>query len=66
MLSNDIVIFRMRKCWTQQQLADAVFVTRQTILALEKERYNPSLILAFRLAKALDTNIDTLFHFSEE
>jgi putative transcriptional regulator len=38
---------------TQEELADAVDVTRQTIIALEQGRYNPSLILAYRITKAL-------------
>ena len=36
MLKNDIIVFRAKKRWTQQQLADAVAVSRQTIAALEK------------------------------
>jgi putative transcriptional regulator len=38
---------------TQEELAEAVNVTRQTIIALEQGRYNPSLILAYRITKAL-------------
>ncbi|OPX58375.1 MAG: helix-turn-helix protein [Methanobacterium sp. PtaB.Bin024] len=38
---------------TQEELAEAVDVTRQTIIALEQGRYNPSLILAYRITKAL-------------
>jgi putative transcriptional regulator len=46
---------------TQQQLADAVGVTRQTIIALEKGAYNPSLLLALQLAEVLQTNVESLF-----
>ncbi len=66
MLKNDIIVFRAKKRWTQQQLADAVAVSRQTIAALEKEKYNPSLILAFKLANALETTIEELFSYTEE
>lgn len=66
MLKNDIIVFRAKKRWTQQQLADAVAVSRQTIAALEKEKYNPSLILAFKLANALETTIEELFSYAEE
>jgi putative transcriptional regulator len=66
MLKNDIIVFRAKKRWTQQQLADAVAVSRQTIAALEKEKYNPSLILAFKLAIALETTIEELFSYAEE
>jgi putative transcriptional regulator len=66
MLKNDIVVFRAKKRWTQQQLADAVEVSRQTIAALEKEKYNPSLILAFKIAQALESSIEELFTYQEE
>lgn len=66
MLKNDIIVFRAKKRWTQQQLADAVAVSRQTIAALEKEKYNPSLILAFKLANVLETTIEELFSYVEE
>ncbi len=66
MLKNDIIVFRAKKRWTQQQLADTVAVSRQTIAALEKEKYNPSLILAFKLANALETTIEELFSYAEE
>ena len=66
MLKNDIVVFRAKKRWTQQQLADAVEVSRQTIAALEKEKYNPSLILAFKISQVLETTIEELFIYQEE
>ncbi|MEE1157076.1 MAG: helix-turn-helix transcriptional regulator [Methanobrevibacter sp.] len=46
--------FRQIKGLTQQELADSVGVTRQTINALENARYNPSLLLAYRITKILD------------
>ena len=45
--------FRQKKGITQQELADLVGVTRQTINALENARYNPSLILAYKITKVL-------------
>ncbi|MBQ2665351.1 helix-turn-helix transcriptional regulator [Methanobrevibacter sp.] len=45
--------FRQEKALTQQELADLVGVTRQTINALENARYNPSLILAYKITKEL-------------
>ncbi|MCB1561472.1 MAG: helix-turn-helix transcriptional regulator [Xanthomonadales bacterium] len=50
---------------TQQGLADACGVTRQTIIALEAERYAPSLELAFRIARALGTGLEDVFHWRE-
>lgn len=45
--------YRKELKMTQEELAEAVDVTRQTIIALEQGRYNPSLILAYRITKAL-------------
>ncbi|MBR4447276.1 helix-turn-helix transcriptional regulator [Methanobrevibacter sp.] len=45
--------FRQKKAITQQELADLVGVTRQTINALENARYNPSLLLAYKITKVL-------------
>ena len=46
---------------TQQQLADRVGVTRQTILSIERGRYNPSVGLALRLAEVFGVSVETLF-----
>ena len=48
---------------TQQQLAERVGVTRQTIIALEAGRYAPSLLLAFRLAAALGVTVEDVFQY---
>ena len=53
-LETKIREFRQKKGLTQQELADAVGVTRQTINALENARYNPSLLLAYNITKVLD------------
>ena len=50
---------------TQQQLAEQVYVTRQTIVALEKGKYSPSLELAFRLARAFDVPLEEVFFLEE-
>jgi len=51
---------------TQQQLADAVGVTRQTIIAMEADKYAPSLPLAFRIAQAFDLTIEEVFTYDDE
>ena len=56
---------RKDKGLTQQQLADRVYVTSRTIIALEKEEYNPSLMLAYRLSLALDVPMEELFDLRE-
>ena len=51
---------------TQQALADACGVTRQTIIALEAGKYSPSLELAFRIARAFGVGIDEVFRWKTE
>ena len=48
---------------TQQQLAERVFVTRQTIAAIEKNKYSPSLELAFKIAQVFKTPLEEVFSF---
>ena len=48
---------------TQQRLAEMVGVTRQTIVAIEKEKYSPSLEAAFRIALALQKPLDEVFYY---
>jgi putative transcriptional regulator len=50
---------------TQQELADQVKVTRQTIVAIEKGEYSPSLELAFRIARVFDLPLEEVFKFEE-
>ncbi|MFA0848053.1 MAG: helix-turn-helix transcriptional regulator [Methanobacterium formicicum] len=52
-MKTKIKEYRKELKMTQEELAEAVDVTRQTIIALEQGRYNPSLILAYRVTKAL-------------
>ena len=54
-------VARVEKGWTQQDLADRVEATRQTIGLIEKGEYNPTLNLCTRIAKALDRTLDQLF-----
>ena len=51
---------------TQQQLAEKVGVTRQTIIAMEQGKYSPSLELAFRIAIAFDVPLDEVFSYDPE
>ncbi|MFH1501023.1 MAG: helix-turn-helix transcriptional regulator [archaeon] len=58
--------FRARYNWTQEDLARKVGVRRETIVFLEKGKYNPSLQLAHDIAKVLKTSIDELFIFENK
>ncbi|MBB1163817.1 helix-turn-helix transcriptional regulator [Lacticaseibacillus rhamnosus] len=60
-MENKIRTLRTQQHLTQQELADAVNVTRQTINAIENNKYDPTLSLAFALAKQLQTTVDHLF-----
>jgi len=51
---------------TQQQLADKVGVTRQTIIAIESGKYAPSLPLAFRIARTFGVSIEQVFQYDEQ
>ncbi|HUU44223.1 MAG TPA: helix-turn-helix domain-containing protein [Acidobacteriota bacterium] len=51
---------------SQQQLADMVMVSRQTIVAIERGNYSPSVKLALLLAKKLETTVEELFQLEEE
>ncbi len=55
--------FRARHGWTQEDLARKVGVSRETIIYLEKGKYNPSLKLAYNVAQALGTTLAELFIF---
>ncbi|MEZ4386751.1 MAG: helix-turn-helix transcriptional regulator [Candidatus Krumholzibacteriia bacterium] len=64
-LKNHLKQHRARLDLTQDDLAGRVGVRRQTILMIEKGRYAPSALLAFRLARALGMRVDDLFELEE-
>jgi putative transcriptional regulator len=66
MLSNSLKEFRARHNLTQEDLAQQVGVTRQTIIAIEKGRFNPSVLLALKMARALHASVEDLFRLQEE
>lgn len=65
-MKNRLEEFRSLKKWSQQELAARVLVSRQTIISLEGGRYNPSILLAFKLARLFNVTIEELFLYSEE
>ncbi len=64
-LKNKIKDLRKELGVTQEDLADAVSVTRQTIISLESGKYNASLQLAYKIAKYFNTTIENVFVFEE-
>ena len=64
-MENRIQQLRKERRITQSELADAVEVTRQTIISLESGKYNASLLLAFRIAKYFGKSIEDVFIFGK-
>lgn len=64
-VSNYVRDLRTRKGLRQSDLAHAVGVTRQTILAIEKGRLNPSILVCLRIANALEVSVDALFYLAD-
>ena len=60
-MRNRLKDLRAERAWSQQDLADRLKVSRQTVNAIENERYDPSLPLAFEIAAAFDMRIEELF-----
>ena len=60
-MTNKIKALRKEKGYRQEDLAAAVGVSRQTIIAIENNKYNPTLELAMRLARYLHTTVEDLF-----
>lgn len=65
-MENRIAELRKARRISQAELAEAVAVTRQTIISLESGRYNASLLLAHKIAKYFVTTIEDIFLFEEE
>jgi putative transcriptional regulator len=60
-MNNRLKVLRAERDWSQADLADALGVSRQTVNALETGRYDPSLPLAFRIAKVFGHPIESIF-----
>jgi putative transcriptional regulator len=65
-MKNQLRQLREARGWTQAALADRLDVSRQTVNALETGRYDPSLPLAFRLARLFDQPIEAIFEPEDE
>jgi len=65
-MKNDVRQHRQQRGLTQQQLGDALKVSRQTIIAIESDRYTPSLQLAMAMARFFELAVEELFHDEPE
>ncbi|HNU35148.1 MAG TPA: helix-turn-helix transcriptional regulator [Methanomassiliicoccales archaeon] len=64
-MKNRLRVYRTMTNLTQGELAEKLGITRQTVIAIEKERYDPSLDLAFKLAKFFRVSIEDIFQYEE-
>ena len=65
-MKNKLEEIRKERGINQEELADILEVSRQTISSLENGRYNPSIILAFKIARHFNKNIEDIFIYEEE
>lgn len=64
-MKNKLEEIRKENGYTQEELAEKLEVSRQTINSLEKGKYNPSIILAFKIAKFFNLSIEDIFIYEE-
>jgi putative transcriptional regulator len=65
-LENNLRVLRAKKNITQEELAEAIGVSRQTINAIELGKFNPSVLTALKLARFFETNVEEIFIISSE
>ena len=65
-MNNNVESLRKELKVNQEELASKLGVSRQTIISIEKGKYNPSIILAFKIAKYFNKSIEDVFIFDEE
>ncbi|MFP5453062.1 helix-turn-helix transcriptional regulator [Parvimonas sp. G1604] len=65
-MKNKLEQIRKDRGITQEELANILEVSRQTVNSLENGRYNPSIVLAFKIAKVFDLQIEEIFIYEEE
>lgn len=61
-MQNTLRVLRAERAWSQSDLAERLGVSRQTVNALETGKYDPSLPLAFRIARLFERRIEDIFH----
>ncbi|MFA5452600.1 MAG: helix-turn-helix transcriptional regulator [Candidatus Methanomethylophilaceae archaeon] len=64
-MKNKVKVYRAMRDITQEELASEMQVSRQTIIAIEREKYDPSLSLAFKMANYFQVMIEELFQYGE-
>ena len=64
-MENKVRVYRAMRDMTQEGLAKAVGVSRQTVIAIERGNYNPSLELAFKISRFFDAGVEDLFIYGD-
>jgi len=64
-MKNELRVLRAERNWSQADLAERLEVSRQTVNAIETEKYDPSLPLAFKIARLFGRPVETIFRYEE-
>ncbi len=65
-LRNRLTVLRAEKGWTQQEVANRLGISRQTVHSVENNKFVPSVLLAFRIARLFGKNVEDIFQYEEE
>jgi len=65
-MDNDVASLRRERGWSQQRLADELGVSRRTVISIEGRKFDPSLPLAFRIARVFERAVEDIFRVDEE
>jgi putative transcriptional regulator len=65
-IKNSVYQYRTKHGYTQEELAEAVGVTRQTIISIERGNYTPSVLLALKIAAVFDVAVEAIFKITHE
>ena len=64
-MKNRLRVLRAERDWTQEDMAQKLAISRQAIIAIEKEKYDPSLPLAFKIARLFQKPIEEIFQYDD-
>jgi putative transcriptional regulator len=65
-MKNKLRVLRAEYDWTQEDLAQKLGISRQAVIAIEKEKYDPSLPLAFKIARLFQKPVEEIFRYEDE
>ena len=65
-MKNRLRVLRAERDWTQEELARRLGISRQAVIAIEKEKYDPSLPLAFKIARLFKQPVEEIFNYEDD